>query len=76
MQKKQNEQAKIVCEFEFDIESVAEMEQMIHEYYQCTLCGGELMYTHVSNFLLRRVEEQSECSSCGVKHAKKQHTLN
>ena len=50
MQKKQNEQAKIVCEFEFDIESVAEMEQMIHMNIINAPSVRELMYTHVSNF--------------------------
>lgn len=50
-------------------------EQMVLDYTTCCLCGGELLFVHVTNFVNNEVTEQSSCHSCHIKHVTKNHKL-
>jgi hypothetical protein len=50
-------------------------EQILHEYNTCCLCGSELTYTHVTNFVTQEVTEEAECQSCHIRNRKEQHSL-
>jgi len=47
----------------------------LYEEEKCLLCGEELIFTHVSDFLRNYVEEEASCPICGVKNKKTSHCL-
>jgi hypothetical protein len=54
---------------------ISPREQMLLDYTTCCLCGGELIFTHITSFVNNEVIEQSACGSCRVKHVTKTHAL-
>lgn len=51
------------------------LEQFLDDYLHCCLCGTELSYTHVTNFVTLEVAEEARCPSCQIRHKKDAHTL-
>ncbi len=47
----------------------------LYEEEKCILCGKELIFTHISDFLRNYVEEEASCPNCGVKNKKTSHSL-
>ena len=69
----QKDKAKIV--HQWNIQPLSKSESYKEDYNHCSLCGTELSFTHVTNFLIGQVEEEAECPSCQVRMKKKSHGL-
>jgi formate dehydrogenase maturation protein FdhE len=50
-------------------------EQYLEEYTYCPLCGDELLYSHVTEFVQLSVNEEAHCESCKIRIKKNQHDL-
>ena len=50
-------------------------EEMIQEYVSCILCGGEKLFTHITDFCEEVVYEESFCPNCNIKNKKVAHKL-
>lgn len=55
--------------------SITPTAQFLTDYHQCCLCGTELQYTHVTNFIREEVKEEAHCPSCQVRTKEQQHRL-
>ena len=75
MKSKENSNNNIVHEWRI-VETPSKKDIFLEDYNHCSLCGEELLYTHVTDFRFNQVEEEAECLSCGVRHKKNQHILN
>ncbi|MCB0342482.1 MAG: hypothetical protein H6626_05895 [Pseudobdellovibrionaceae bacterium] len=51
-------------------------EEILEEYNHCALCGTELLFTHVTNFVYMSVDEEAHCPSCSVRTIKQEHKLH
>jgi hypothetical protein len=54
---------------------ISQQEQFLMDYLTCCLCGGDLMFTHVTNFINSEVVEQSSCECCHIRQVTKSHRL-
>jgi DNA-directed RNA polymerase subunit RPC12/RpoP len=50
-------------------------EMMLDMYKNCSLCGNELEYVHVTHFTHLEVEEEAFCPSCNVRMKQETHKL-
>lgn len=55
--------------------SLKERNHFLKEYHICCLCGRELTFTHVTNFILLEVKEEAYCSHCNIRNKKEFHKL-
>ena len=69
----ENNKSKIV--HEWNIQPINAAEAFKEDYNTCSLCGTELVFTHVTNFLYGQVDEEAECPSCQVRMKKQCHSL-
>lgn len=51
-------------------------EEYLEEYRHCPLCGAELIYSHVTQFIYSQVTEEAHCEKCNVCTKKNQHSLH
>ncbi len=58
-----------------DLSQIDFKEQFLEDYQTCCLCGAELYFTHVTNFVQFGVQEESWCPSCNIRQQKQDHTL-
>lgn len=58
-----------------DLSKIDFKEQFLENYQSCCLCGTELYFTHVTNFVQFDVQEESWCPSCNIRQQKNAHTL-
>lgn len=65
---------KIVAEFKINPPLNA-TEQFLEDYHNCCLCGSELMFTHVTDFILLDVKEEAYCMTCNVRTKQQTHRL-
>ncbi len=69
-----NEAKNIITEFKINRPAEKHVEYL-EEHTTCCLCGTDLDFAHVTNFITHKVEEQAHCSSCSIDHKKEDHTL-
>jgi hypothetical protein len=69
----ENNKSKIV--HQWNIQPISEAEAFLEDYSHCSLCGEELVFTHVTHFLYGQVDEEAECPSCQVRMKKQSHSL-
>lgn len=50
-------------------------QKLLKEYNHCCLCGEELLFTHITNFIKFEVLEEAYCSNCNIKNKKDFHKL-
>ena len=50
-------------------------EQYLLDYNHCPLCGSELVFTHVANFIEGSVQEEAHCMSCNIRTKSAEHDL-
>jgi hypothetical protein len=50
-------------------------ERFLDEYNQCPLCGTDLLFTHVTNFVENVAHEEAHCEACKVRTKNAQHSL-
>jgi len=74
---KKNPDSQIVSQIDINIEweAISPREMFLDEYSFCPLCGDELMYVHVTEFVSQSVCEQAFCNSCHVQVKKNSHAL-
>jgi transcription elongation factor Elf1 len=66
---------KIIAQFNI-VESHSPREQFLEEYHHCPLCGTELIYAHVTNFIQEMVKEEAFCSACNIRTKANEHKLH
>lgn len=49
--------------------------QAMEDYQECTICGSELMFTHVTHFVNQETTEEAYCPSCRVRIRTALHRL-
>jgi transcription initiation factor IIE alpha subunit len=64
---------KIIAEFK--IQGISYKDQYIEEYFQCLLCGNDLVYTHKTDFIYQIVEEKAQCPHCKIESKQHCHKL-
>ena len=64
----------VVAEFKI-IPPTHPRDQFIEDYTYCCLCGSELIFTHVTNFIQGEVKEEAHCSSCNIRAKQNIHRL-
>lgn len=69
----QKDKSKIV--HEWNIQPLTAAEVYKEDYNNCSLCGTELIFTHVTDFLYGIVDEEAECPCCQVRMKKNNHSL-
>ncbi len=69
------EQSYSAAVTETNADAFALQEQFLNDYNHCCLCGDELIFTHVTNFIGQDVKEEAHCPSCKVKTKEHHHTL-
>ncbi|NQZ00508.1 MAG: hypothetical protein HRT45_07550 [Bdellovibrionales bacterium] len=50
-------------------------EMMLEHYNNCSLCGTELEFVHVTHFTHLEVEEEAHCPNCKVRMKQEKHSL-
>ena len=50
-------------------------QKILKEYKNCCLCGHELVFNHVTNFVHLEVLEEAHCSNCNIRNKKEFHRL-
>jgi len=58
-----------------DLGKIDFKEQYLENYQCCCLCGTDLYFTHVTNFVEQDVQEESWCPSCNIRQQKQGHSL-
>ena len=53
----------------------AHQEQFLMDYNNCCLCGDELIFSHVTNFIRQEVKEEAHCPSCKIRTKEHNHSL-
>ncbi|MBT4761613.1 MAG: hypothetical protein HOO06_07960 [Bdellovibrionaceae bacterium] len=75
MDNNQKQEARTIIT-EFNITPVRDKHsEYLEEYTTCCLCGSELEFSHVTNFIMHQVAEQAHCSTCSIDHINQSHTL-
>lgn len=49
--------------------------EAIARYTHCTICGGNLHFTHVTDFIRNITQETARCPECGLKIRRVVHRL-
>jgi hypothetical protein len=61
---------------EFHINRVpTQTDQFLMDYNHCCLCGNELLFTHVTDFVALHVQEESFCTKCNIRTRQNHHGL-
>ncbi len=50
-------------------------ELFLDDQNHCPLCGDELIFTHVTQFLENTVSEEAHCESCKIRVKNNSHSL-
>lgn len=50
-------------------------EQFVEDYNTCCMCGTDLVFTHVTNFVEQTTVEEAFCECCKVRTRKADHSL-
>lgn len=67
-------EAKIIAQFHI-VDKPSALEQFLDNYKHCPLCSSELVYTHVTNFINERVQEEAFCMACNIRTKSGEHGL-
>lgn len=51
-------------------------DEYLEDYNHCPLCGTELIYTHVTQFINSQVTEEAHCEKCNICTKNNQHSLH
>jgi Na+-transporting NADH:ubiquinone oxidoreductase subunit NqrF len=62
-------------DIKIDWNSVSPREMFLDDYTFCPLCGDELLYTHVTQFVECAVAEEAHCEKCKIRVKQNGHTL-
>jgi hypothetical protein len=65
----------ISVQIENSRDAISVREQFLMDYLTCCLCGAELMFTHVTDFVESEVTEEATCQCCKIRQATKSHRL-
>ena len=68
-------QSQVIAEFNIISDEITPKDEFLDDQTYCKLCGGELEYIHVTNFIGGYVDEKSHCSVCGIKNTDSFHDL-
>ena len=71
---KQLDERNIITEFRILSKEDLRM-QKVESYNNCDLCGSELDFTHVTNFISQDVLEEASCPHCKIQTKKVAHPL-
>jgi transcription elongation factor Elf1 len=66
--------SKVIAQFHI-VDTISPVEQFLEDYHQCPLCGTEMVFTHVTNFVNEEVKEEAHCSPCQIRVKSNQHQL-
>jgi transcription elongation factor Elf1 len=64
----------IVAQFNI-VDIPTKQEQYLQDYNHCPLCGTELLFTHVTNFIEGMVKEDAHCMTCNIRTKSAEHEL-
>lgn len=62
-------------EKELLLENTNWKDQFVEDYNTCVLCGTELYFTHVTNFVEHEATEEAFCECCRIRVRKTSHVL-
>ena len=68
-------QNKIIAEFNIISDEITPKDEFLDDQKHCKLCGGDLLYTHVTNFIGGFVDEKSHCTLCNIKNSDTTYSL-
>lgn len=78
--KSKNNESEIVAQFRIvdtptstDIPTA--QEAFLDDYNSCPLCGSELVFTHVTQFVEQFVKEEACCTGCNILVKDNSHSL-
>ena len=57
------------------IDRKAWLEESLDDHLHCVLCGGNLVFTHKTDFIEQVVSEDAQCPHCKVRNRQSQHRL-
>lgn len=75
MDNNKDKQSNIVHQWNIEVKMPSAAEQYIENYNHCCMCGTELSFAHVTDFMYNYVTEEAECPTCSVKLKSKHHVL-
>lgn len=69
--------AKTVCDIQINWvkNAIDPREQFLEDYHHCPLCGSELLFTHVTQFVTGSVAERAQCEDCHIQVKSSDHSL-
>jgi len=75
--KEPQDKPKVVATIDINIDwkSISPREMFLDDYTFCPLCGDELLYTHVTQFIQHEVNEEAHCHSCKIRVKQNTHGL-
>lgn len=56
-------------------ELVGNSEEIIEKYTHCVVCGANLHFTHLTDFVLNLTQEVAQCPECGIQVRHRTHKL-
>ncbi len=65
---------EIIAQFNIVQES-SPRERYLDDYHHCPLCGTQLDFTHVTNFVHNTVKEEAFCAPCNIRIKTDDHRL-
>lgn len=69
------ERPNVIAQFNI-VDKPSAREQFMDEYAHCPLCGTEMVYTHVTNFIAESVKEEAFCTACNIRTKSNSHGLH
>ena len=60
---------------QYELDMISPLQVWLDSYKHCELCGSELIYTHVTQFIEETVCEEAHCPSCNIKNKQAHHRL-
>ena len=69
-----NQSPAVIAQIDVNVD-MDEKNRFLMDYHTCYLCGTELEFTHVTNFVRQETVEEACCPSCKVQTKKQTHRL-
>ncbi len=76
-----NEKPKVIATIDVNIQwppkvsSKAWLEESVDEHLQCVLCGTQLTFKHKTDFITGIVNEEANCTACGIRNRSVTYSL-
>ena len=68
------DEPQVIADIKINVEVDAKT-QFLLDYTTCCLCGTDLEFTHVTNFVHHEVVEEAYCPSCSIRTKQESHRL-